>query len=430
MVRALIAVALALLLAACGRDAATPRPLRLQVFGDPLEVAGYRALIAAYRARHPEAQVELTPVGKQKDHMARLATAFAAGDPPEVFVLNFRRFGQLAAKGVLAELGPALTATGQWREADFYEPAVEAFRYEGKLLCLPQNVSSLVVYYNRALFRAAGIAPPAADWSMGEFLTAALNLRNRARDAKGGTVWGVGVEPSLIRLAPFIWAYGGTLVDDTVRPTRITLDAPAGLQMFKALRGGRLAPSLASYKSEDHEARFLRGDMGMLLQSRRFTATLRQSPGVDWDVAPFPRGQHSVGVLHADAYCQAADAKDPAAARRFIEFALSEEGQAVLTRSGRLVPSRKSVAESPVFLDPAQPPASARVFLDAIPHLRRTPNVATWHEVESKADVLIEEWFYEPEGGGEDEGRSGTAAARQFADLLRRELQPVLVPPP
>ena len=429
MVRALSVVALALAASACGgRDA--PAALRFQVFGDPLEIAGYRELLAAYHAKHPDVRVELTPVGKQKDHMARLATAFAAGDPPDVFVLNFRRFGQLAAKGVLAELGQDMAATGQWREADFYEPAVEAFRYEGRLLCLPQNVSSLVVYYNRALFRAAQVPLPAADWTVNDFMMAALNVRNRARDARGGSVWGIGVEPSLIRLAPFVWAYGGTLVDDDARPTRITLDAPAALQLFKALRGGRMAPTLASYKSEDHEARFARGDMGMLLQSRRLTTTLRAVPGLDWDVAPFPRARHAVGVLHADGYCQAAAARDPAAARRFIAFALSDEGQAVLTRTGRLVPARKSVAESPVFLDPAQPPASARVFLDAIPRLRRTPNVATWHEVESRADVLIEEWFYEAPAGGEEEGTDGIRAAELFAGRLRRELQPVLVAPP
>ena len=62
----------------------------------------------------------------------------------------------------------------------------------------------------------------------------------------------------------------------------------------------------------------------------------------------------------------------------------------ILTRTGRLVPARKSVANSPVFLDPTQPPASAQVFLDAIPHLRRTPNIAVWHEIETRAEAPVE----------------------------------------
>lgn len=425
MVRTLSAVLLTTLLAGCG-GTAPEAAVRLQVFGDPLEIAGYRELIEAYRARHPQDRVELIPVGKQKDHMARLATAFAAGDPPELFVLNFRRFGQFAAKGVLAPLGPAMTASGDWREADFYAPAVEAFRWDGQPLCLPQNVSSLVVYYNKALFRAAGVAEPAADWDIRAFLTAALRIRHAARDAKGQRVHGLAFEPSLIRLAPFIWTYGDELVDDTARPTRITLERSAAqaLHVLKRLRTDGVTPSLAQYKAEDHDARFARGGVGMLLQSRRYTTTLRSVEGLDWDVAPFPVARAPATVLHADAYCQAAAARNPEAARRFVAFALSEAGQSILTRSGRLVPARRSVAESPVFLDPGQRPASAQVFLDAIPHLRRTPNVAVWHEIETHADVLLEEWYYES-GAGEQEGLRGEMA---FIQRLRETLQPLLAP--
>ena len=34
------------------------------------------------------------------------------------------------------------------------------FRWDGEQVCLPQNVSSLVVYYNADLFRRAGVALP------------------------------------------------------------------------------------------------------------------------------------------------------------------------------------------------------------------------------------------------------------------------------
>ena len=435
MARALIVLGVAAALAGCGAPPSAPPPLRLQVFGDPVEIVAYRALIAAYEQENPGAKVELIPVGKQRDHMAKLATAFAAGDPPELFVLNFRRFGQLAGKGVLTPLGPAMTASGLWSAADFYAPAVEAFRFGGQQMCLPQNVSSLVVYYNRALFRAAGVAEPLPGWNVYEFMQAAISIREKARDAQGKRVWGVGFEPTLIRLAPFIWAFGGELVDDTHNPARIMLHGATlqALRTVKALvRDYGVAPTLRQYKAEHHDARFARGGMGMLLQSRRYTTTLRQ-PGVaehlDWDVAPFPHAGKPVGVLHADAYCQSASARDPAAAQRFVAFALSERGQALLARSGRLVPSRRSVAESPVFLDPAQPPASAQVFLDAIPHLRRTPNIAAWHEIESKADVLLEEWFYESAsvaGGAEDEGLAEEAA---LTGTLRIALQPLLPPP-
>lgn len=426
MVRTLAAV-LVVLAAACGKSEAPP--VRLQVFGDPVETQAYRALVNAYRTEKPQANIELIPVGKQNDHMAKLSTGFAAGDPPELFVLNFRRFGQFAAKDVLEPLGPALQARGLWNADDFYAPPVEAFQYNGVQQCVPQNASSLVVYYNKRLFQQAGALLPHAEWTMREMLTAAFKIQAFARTPEGKGVYGIGLDPLLIRLAPFIWSFNGELVDNTQNPTRITLDgsAPLGLTFVKSLiQRYRVVPPLAAYKAESSESRFIRGGLGMVFESRRFTTTLRTHPELDWDVAPFPRLQAPVSSLHADAYCLAKAAKNKDAAMDFVGFALSEKGQAILAQSGRIVPARRSVAESPVFLDPTQPPASAQVFLDAIPVLKRTPNIAEWHEIETKADILLEEWFYENPAlmtSGEQEGAMAEIA---FIVRLRDALQPVL----
>lgn len=426
MVRTLILVAAALL-AACGKSG--EHPLRLQVFGDPLETRAYQQLVDAYHATSRKTKVELIPVGKQNDHMAKLSTGFAAGDPPELFVLNFRRFGQFAAKGVLEPLGPALQARGLWNPDDFFAPPVEAFQYDGVQACVPQNASSLVVYYNKALFQQAGAAMPHAEWNMREMLSAALKLQAFARTPEGKGVYGIGLDPLLTRVVPFIWSFGGELVDDTPKPTRITLDgsAPLGLTFVKSLmQRYRVVPPLAAYKAESSEARFVRGGLGMIFDSRRLTTTLRAHPELDWDVAPFPRLQGPVSSLHADAYCMAKATKNKDAAMDFIAFALGEQGQALLSKTGRLVPARRSVAQSPAFLDPTQPPASAQVFLDAIPTLKRMPNIAEWHEIETKTDILLEEWFYENPalmGSGEQEGAMAEVA---FIVRLRDALQPVL----
>ena len=41
---------------------------------------------------------------------------------------------------------------------------------------MPQNVSSLVVYYNRDAFKQAGLADPAPDWTYADFTAAAAKL--------------------------------------------------------------------------------------------------------------------------------------------------------------------------------------------------------------------------------------------------------------
>ena len=39
-------------------------------------------------------------------------------------------------------------------------------------------------------------------------------------------IYGVGIDPQLIRLAPFVWQNGGDIVDNPARPTRLARPIP------------------------------------------------------------------------------------------------------------------------------------------------------------------------------------------------------------
>ncbi|NJP30980.1 ABC transporter substrate-binding protein [Micromonospora thermarum] len=365
------------------------------LFGDAEEVAGYRTLVAGFTEANPDVDVTLSPVATQDELMARLTTSFAGGRPPDVFLLNYRRYGQFAAQGAIEPVQSYLDASTAIKESDFSPRALDAFRFDGKALtCLPQNLSSLVVYWNADLFRAAGVPAPAAGWTWDDFLAAAKAL---TRDGR----YGVGVEPSIARLAPFVWSNRGELVDDPARPTALTLGGnPAtrkAVDWFLDLQlRHRVVPPDAEEQSESSEARFLRGTLGMYLSSRVAVPTLRTIEGFTWDAAPLPVAPGGVpaSILHSDAYCMSAGLPDHRPAWRFIEYAMGADGQRTMAESGRTVPSRLDVAGSPAFLDPAEPPRSSHVYLDAEPHLRATPRTATWARVEKETDTLLEEVFY------------------------------------
>ena len=385
-----------LALAGCGGDGGGGGggPVSLQLFGDAEELAVYRDLAAAYKKETGD-EVKLIEVADREAHLQKLTTSFGGGSPPDVFLINYRNYGGFADRGVLDPVGPRLDGSDKLERGDFYPEPLEAFTFDGELECMPQNVSSLVVYYNRDLFRAAGLDDPAPDWTYADFAAAAARL-TREPDQHG-----VGVEPGVVRVAPFVWSAGGELVDDPSRPTRFTLDSPAarrGLQAFLDL--ARFGPDDREVESKSLDERFLDGELAMLMSSRREVPTLRTIKGFDWDVAAFPRLARKAGVLHSDAYCIAkGDRAD--AAWRFVEFAVGPEGQRITAEGGRTVPSLKEVAASDAFLDPGAKPRSSKVFLDAVPTIERLPTSANWPEVEDAADLAFEEAFYE--GGSVDD---------------------------
>ncbi|MBA3330861.1 MAG: sugar ABC transporter substrate-binding protein [Actinobacteria bacterium] len=404
-VRCVLACAGALLLlAGCGGSETTGSgevsgEVSFLVFGEPEELQAFRNVVGAFRDVEPEVTVKLVEASDRDDLLARLSTSFAGGDPPDLFLLNYRFYGQFAARGVLEPIEQRVDDSEAFAQDDFYPQALDAFRFDGMLTCLPQNISSLVVYYNKELFRQAKVSEPEPDWSWDDLVETALAL---TKDADGdGNVdrYGLGVEPSLIRIAPFVWSNGGEIVDDDEEPTRFALDTPAAqeaMQEFFDLRQAHaVVPTEEEIESEDDETRFQNGRTAMVLSSRRSTPTFRTITAFDWDVAPLPRHREAAGILHSDAYCMTAASENKNAAWRFMEFALGPEGQRITARSGRTVPSLVEVSESEAFLDKEAKPASSQVFLDGIPTIRRVPTISTWPEIEDVSEGILEGGLYE-----------------------------------
>ena len=216
------------------------------------------------------------------------------------------------------------------------------------------------MYYNKALFDQAGVSYPKNDWAWGDFLNAAQKIA--ALKSPEGPIYGYGAEISFFRVAPFIWANGGEIVDRTMRPTQLTLNTPAAqeaIQWYINLQTQhKVAPDAVADKSEDAPTRFVNGRLGMYMDSRRVVPVFRATIGdkFDWDVAPIPggpTGKTKATILHSDGYCIAASSQNKDAAWKLIEFLASPAGQTRLTEIGRLVPSLKALAASPLFLNPA-----------------------------------------------------------------------------
>jgi multiple sugar transport system substrate-binding protein len=409
----------AIALSACGGPAATPTTatsstpaapngstsgasltgkIDFQVFGDPAELAAFQAVVDGFKTVQPDATVNVVHVPAQGDHMTKLSAAFASGSPPDVFIINYRRYGQYASKGVIEPAGPLMEKSTSIKESDYYPQALDAFRYQGTLMCVPQNISNLVVYYNKDMFAANNVAEPATDWTWDDFLATAQGLTKDTNGDGVNDTHGVGVDPELIRLAPFVWANGGDIVDNPDKPTRLTLDTPEAreaLQWFVDLqRVYKVTPNEPEAKAEHIESRFMNGRLGMVLASRASTPSFREIEGFEWDVAPLPMRKGKATILHSDAYCMAASSQNKELAWAFVEYAQGPDGQTRAARLGRTVPSRKDVAESDVFLKATEPPASSSVFLDMIPHMKLVPIISTWPQVEGVVNEELERAFY------------------------------------
>ena len=123
------------------------------VFGGPEELAAYEQLVEAYHENQSETRVELRYMPDLAEYRRRLAAGFSSNTAPDVMLLNYRRFATFAGQGGLQPLGDYLNQSTLLDETDFFPAVIEAFQFDGQLWCIPQNMSSLVVYYNQEYLR-------------------------------------------------------------------------------------------------------------------------------------------------------------------------------------------------------------------------------------------------------------------------------------
>jgi multiple sugar transport system substrate-binding protein len=368
----------------------------LYFFGDRAEEEAYQAVVTGFNKLYPQIKVNLTVLPDGDNYLKKLTTDFAAGQPPDVFLINYREYVAYAKRNVLTPIQPYLEKSNGIKASDFYTPSQTAFTRNGVLQCMPQNASSLVTYYNKNLFKAAGLPFPTEAWTWDDFLSAAKAL---TKDGTPATKQhGAGMQVQFYRFMPFIWSNGGDIADNLDAPKKLLVDSPeaiGALKWFSELQTlHKVMPNEVEERSRSSQNRFLDGRLGMFFQSRRFTTTARTITKFDWDVAPLPKSKQFSTVLHADGFCMSKAGKNQAATWAFIEYAVSVAGQGSLVKTGRIVPLNKSVAESTDFLDPSQKPANSKIFLSVIPTIRLSPNGDSWAETESELTRQFAAAFY------------------------------------
>ncbi len=401
----LLLLVLALALAGCGAAASTPTPalpepsgaVRLMAFGDPQEQQAYTDLLTAFMAKYPQVQATLEFVPYPNQYRAQMDQNFGAGTPADVLIINYRRSIDFAAQGLLAPLTSYIAQTPSLDTAAFFPQALAAFQY-GEQYCLPQSISPLLIYYNKALFAAAGLPEPTAGWRWDDFLQAARTLTSDSDDDGIIDQYGLGTEAALYRVLPFIWSSGGEIVDAPTKPTRLTFDNPqtrAALEWFIALQQTwHVTPNPVQEQLEPHESRFVHGRLGMFMNSYRGVASYRQIADLDWDVVPLPVSQRAASILHSEGYCMAQASSNKLAAWALIAFASSPAGQRIVAEGGRTIPALRAEAERLLSAPTTEPPQHLRAFLDSIADTRPMPTMPRWLEVEQNTDLLLEYAFH------------------------------------
>jgi multiple sugar transport system substrate-binding protein len=404
----------------CARSVAASRKTEIRAcfFGGFEDWKMWQRMAAEFEQTNPDIKVTLL-YWPGNNYEAKLQLTMAAGTAPDVIDVQDEPFAAYTKMGQFENLGPYLQrAAAQYAPDRYYPTSLEAFQIHGKQYGLPWNGGQLMMYYNKTLFRKAGLPDPSPDWTWTEWLAICHKL---TRDVDGdGRIdqFGTQVNPHyMYSLIPWIWMFGG----DTINPemNRATLDTPAGRQAMTFLRDliykEHVAPRSSEFTGMGGNVMFMTGRLGMTLDGVWALPFMRQTD-IDWDVTFLPRGpagRFSRGTWDGVAMYRKSQHKE--AAWRFIQFITGERGQFHVAQTGRAIPPRKSQANSPTFIRPDTPQHEER-FLEAMQDFRTQRTPERWAEMGVVLKREMEK-LYSPSG---DPTTQAKTLQREIDVILQR----------
>ncbi|MDG2477153.1 MAG: extracellular solute-binding protein [Phycisphaerales bacterium] len=331
--------------------------------------------LRAFEVAHPGIRVQRINPGDSGQFFTKLQTMMAAGDPPDVFYMDYARLPVYVREGQLVDIEDMAAEQGGLDLSDFYGPPVDAFRWDGQqtgqgqLWGVPKDFTTLGFYVNMDLLRQAGIERPSTDWTWDEFITAARAVG----EIDGVTGAEVVTWPFVLRA--ILWSEGVDVVGDDWNDLRVTdPDVRAVLERLRRWRyDERHTLAAAEAEGVDPSSLFLTGRIGMVgpfgrwvVPSFRSIAAAGDPGGFEWDFLPLPRGREHANVIATVAWSMASGSEHPDEAFELLRWLVSEDIQAEQSRLGLAIPTRRSVAESDAFINASVPPANDRAFLDEV----------------------------------------------------------------
>ncbi len=365
--------------------------VKVAFWGGPEEIEIITNSITDWQTEHPQIKIvfEHTPYS---GYDSKILTRIAGGAAPDIITTEVDYFVTFASKDVLEDLTPYFKSDPSgFSKEEFFDSIVDRFTYHNQFLALPRDVApKACVFYNKKLFDEAKLPYPTDDWTFDDLLRISRELTKKN---ESGRVTQYGFYSGMGMWRNYVYEFGGALVDDVKNPTKTLLADPKsveGLQFYSNLINVYgVMPTPVAYVNYgvDIGQLFARKQIAMFASGIWDTPSLRQYKDMDWDIVMFPKGKAEQRAFDTggSGYAMLKTSKNKAAAWEVLKALTGAKGQEKLAMGGLAQPSRKAVAEGPLWAgDTVSKPANKKMLNEAVKHTIYTPFNPSWREIEDK----------------------------------------------
>ena len=362
--------------------------VKFSSWGSQSETELLKPLLKEFEKQNPDIKIEFIHI--PQNYFQKLHLLFASNLAPDVVFINNYYAPKYIQSGLLEDLTPF------FNKNEYFKKSYEGFCFNNKIYAIPRDVSNLVVYYNKDLFKRYDVPYPSNNWSIEDYIKTAKLLTKDTNNDKKTDIWGTSFEKDVIFWLPYLFSNNASILSDDGSTILINKkESIDSLDLYSDLVNKyKVAPSKADNASLTMAQLFLQQKLAMQVSGRWLVPKYRSEANFDWDIAPFPQGTNgSVVNIDASGYAISKSSKHKKEALKFVKFISSNEALEKLVESGLIVPARKDTAFSEKFLEKNKKPQNAAVFLRAIENGKTTPVNKNYQKLTDRLNIILEPVF-------------------------------------
>jgi multiple sugar transport system substrate-binding protein len=308
--------------------------------GNPTENALVKKYEADFMAKYPK--ITITQEEIPTNFEDKIKTEMAANNEPDAMYVSTALMNFAAPAGRLLDLTPLMSKWGV--SADEYIPTLMTpWQLSGKQLALPKDFGDLVLFYNKSMFSAAGLATP-SSWD---------DIKTDAKALTKGGVKGLSLPADAARYDAFLFGFGGqVLSSDKSKAVLNSQQAQDALSYYTSFqlqdKSSALPDTLGATWPGDA---FGKQKAAMVIEGGWLIPYMHDTyPTVSYGSIKLPKFPSKLSsLLFTNGWGCSAKTKNQDACMLFVKYMTGKVVQQQVLQSGFALPSRKDLGNDPAI---------------------------------------------------------------------------------
>ena len=308
-------------------------------------------LVEAWNTKNPNCQIKLTYI-PHTEMVGKIAQGIASGEVPDLMGMDLIYAPQFEDAQQLVDLTDRISSWPELKTASKGHMTVAT--YEDRLYWVPLYADVSALFYNKDLFKKAGLDPEKPPTSMAEMREYADKITALGGGVTGYYLPGNCAGCNIFTVGPLMWASGAKIEAAGPGDEPLVGDGVKQVLQFTRdmVKAGNVPEGARTENGETFHLQFGSGKLGMM-GTGNFNITLarQQNPKMDFGIGLLPgvAPNSSASFIGGDLVVVPKGSKRVDDAVNFMKFLLSDEVQVEVYAKALNLTTRTDMVENKYF---------------------------------------------------------------------------------